>query len=1139
MGERLFTGGGELGALMQTVDWAATPLGPVEGWPQSLRTTLDICLRSAFPMLLWWGPDAIQLYNDGYRPVLGDKHPRSLGQSGPECWREIWPVIGPLYDEVLRTQRSTWSEDLLLLMNRAGFEEETYFTFSYSPVRDESGGIAGVLVTCVETTGRVIGERRVATLKELAARCADVHTPAGVAAAAAEVLAGAENDLPFSLIYLLDEHSESATLAASCGTEAQFAPTLVPLADGAWPLGEAAAGRAPLATAIPGADGGRALVVPLLEPARETPSGFLVAGLSARLAHGREYEGYVALVASHIAGGLNNARLHDQTRRRAEELAALDHAKTVFFTNVSHEFRTPLTLLLAPIGDLLDGQLGEVAPTQRTHLEMARRNALRLLKLVNTLLDFARIEAGRSDSVFEPVDLCRTTEDIASAFRSAFERAGLAFTIVCDPFEAPVYVDRDQYEKIVLNLLSNALKYTLDGSVEVRVGREGDQAVLTVKDTGVGIAREDLPHLFERFRRMRQPRARSIEGTGIGLALVHELVRQHGGSIAAESREGTGTTFRLALPLGFAHLPPERVFAARSLPSTALGAEPFVEEALRWLATADESPAQPSQPLAREQARVLVVDDNADMRTYVANLLRTTWAVETAADGDQALARIHADPPTLVLADVMMPGLDGFELLRCLREDPATRELPVVLISARAGEEARLEGLRAGANDYIVKPFTARALMGRVGNQLRIAAEHRARVETERRTVAQLEEIARLNVLLHRNGSLDDILAQAAASAARLVSARMAAVSLGADRGRAEPTTTRYLAPGFEPLAPLDQPVRAEAIDRLVREAKRPVRLTREEMLRHPAFRTPEGGVDLPVPPDGWLAVPLNGLDGRTLGVLQVAARESGDFTDEDEAILVQLAQTVAVAIETGRLIGELERSNGAKDELLGLVSHELRTPLTMLRGNANMLARQEARLSPGERTNALRDIERNAERLTETIENMLVLSRTGPGELEMEPILLERAVREAMREHLRRHPGADVTLHVLDVIPPVLGQEPYVTQVVLNLLGNAAKYAPGAPVAITLSAGDGRAEVEICDEGPGIASDELAQLFTPFFRGAAHAAYVSGSGLGLTVCQRLVEAVGGEITVDSVPGHGAAFRFTVPYDHAAIAAGE
>jgi signal transduction histidine kinase len=331
------------------------------------------------------------------------------------------------------------------------------------------------------------------------------------------------------------------------------------------------------------------------------------------------------------------------------------------------------------------------------------------------------------------------------------QRAGLKFTVDCPPLSQPVYLDPELWEKVVLNLVSNAFKFTLKGEISVRTHERDGHALLEVRDTGTGIPASELPRIFERFHRVKDAHSRTHEGSGIGLALVQELVKLHGGTVSVDSTEGRGTTFTLELPFGAAHLPAERLRVPREQPSTATGAGVYVAEALRW--SVEEAPRAearapapvapvPTPALHVTRARVLLADDNADMRDYVRRVLSANFEVEAVADGQAALESALAHPPDLVLSDVMMPRLDGVGLLRALRSAPHTKELPMLLLSARAGEEATIEGLESGADDYLVKPFSARELLARVRSHLELARMRRE-VARERVHVENLKEAVR------------------------------------------------------------------------------------------------------------------------------------------------------------------------------------------------------------------------------------------------------------------------------------------------------------------------------------------------------------------------------------------------------------
>jgi PAS domain S-box-containing protein len=571
-------------SMLLGVDWARTPAGPEEAWPQSLRTALDICFDSRFPIIIFWGRELVQFYNEAYSTILGAKHPRAFGQRAADCFPEIWDQIEPMLGGVLETGTPTWSEDLMLPLERNGFAEECYFTFSYSPLSDENG-IGGVFCAVAETTAKVLRERE------------------------------------------------------AC--------------------------------------------------------------------------------------------------ERADALAELDRAKTDFFNNISHEFRTPLTLILGPLDDALAGRRALDAG----QIEILRRNAQRLLRLVNTLLEFSRIDANRASLARRAVDLPALTAEVASTFRSAFESAGIGFEIDAPPLEAPVAVDPRLWEHLVLNLLSNALKFSFRGTVRVALRKSGALLRLEVADEGAGLSEAERARAFERFWRGSGRAARTHEGSGIGLALVAQIAELHGGSARLEGAEGVGTTAIVEIP----YEPAKALDAvAPALDGGAPALDGFAT-ALDGFATANgsaelilaETSAWSSRPLPPSESvagadcpSILLVEDNADLRDYITRLLAPAYRVLHAADGAAALAAAIETPPALILSDVMMPGMDGIELVRRLRSERRTRGIPILLLSARADEGSTNEGLKAGADDYMVKPFASGELLSRIQRHIdaaRIRAEEAAR----------------------------------------------------------------------------------------------------------------------------------------------------------------------------------------------------------------------------------------------------------------------------------------------------------------------------------------------------------------------------------------------------------------------------
>jgi signal transduction histidine kinase/DNA-binding response OmpR family regulator len=1196
----VFHGGGELGALMRTHDWASTPLGPPEDWPRSLQSIVRMMLTSRYQMWMAWGPDLTFFCNDAYAPTLGVKHPWALGQPATAVWAEIWGDIGPLIDHVLATGEATYSEGMLLFLERSGFPEETYHTFSYSPLFDDDGAIAGMFCVVVEESERVITERRMGALRKLASAAGLTKTEDALFAAVTHELSQNLTDLPFTLTYLFDGDGRAARLVAQSGIEPGHpaAPAVLP-ADGPWPLAAAARQSGPLIVGDLAARFGplpcggwdkppaQALLAPLVQQAQDTgPAGFLVVGMNPFRAIDPSYRGFVELLAGQIAAALASARAYEAERRRAEALAELDRAKTAFFSNVSHEFRTPLTLMLGPLEDVLAGGAADLAAV-RTQVELAHRNGVRLMRLVNSLLDFSRIEAGRAQASFVPTDLAAFSAEIASSFRSAMEKAGLSLAVEAEALAEPVLLDRDMWEKVLLNLLSNAFKFTFDGQVTVRVGpapRAGF-AQVQVQDTGIGVAAEDLPRLFERFHRVEGAGGRSFEGSGIGLALVQELVKLHGGAITADSVKGGGTTFTILIPLGDQHLPADQV-RAKAAPTGLVNAQAFVEEALRWLPDpgdiiAGPAVAGPDRPGAGK--RVILADDNADMRDYVRRLLTAQgYEVEAVADGEAALAAARRQAPDLVLSDVMMPRLDGFGLLRALRGAPALAGLPVLLLSARAGEEAQVEGLDAGADDYLTKPFAARELLARVSANIQLSQTRREAEQALRAQTQALQILNRAGAAVAADLELDRVVQTVTDAGVELTGAEFGAFFYNV-LDEAGESYMLYTLSGVprEAFSRFPMP-RNTAIFAPTFSGERVVRsddITQDPLYGHNAPRKgmPEG--HLPV--RSYLAVPVKSRGGDVLGGLFFGHSKAGVFGLQAEEVLTGLAAQAAISIDNGRLFQdaqrEIEQRRAAEAQLQSLnqdlearvtnevaerlkaedalrqaqkmeavgqltggVAHDFNNLLTVIIGGLDTIRRvgvqDNARL-----TRALDMATQGAQRAAILTSRLLAFSRRQP--LKPTPLDLNGVVRDST-ELLHRTLGETIELEGVFTprLWPVEVDQNQLESAILNLAVNARDAMPeGGKLTIetgntlldeTYVATDSEvvpgqyAVLSISDSGQGMSPETLARVFEPFYTTKDVG---KGTGLGLSMVYGFVKQSGGHITIYSEVGEGTTVKLYFP----------
>ncbi len=576
----------------------------------------------------------------------------------------------------------------------------------------------GIFVATTDATLAVVEARRLDIVRELAVlSSADFSSREGIADAVAHVLAKNRQAVPFFVGYLPDGASGLVQVAryGLSGPSSQL-PDAVPGTAEDHPLIEVATSRVRRQMtyeptdigAAPGPLGPKppdsALIAPLGAPGRPL-EGVVVLGINPYRRVDERYSTYATLVTRQLSGLFVDVRAATEERARTAALAELDQAKTTFFANVSHEFRTPLTVALSAARELRESGLTEA---QARHVDAIQRSAERLNRLVDTLLTFAQAEAGHLAPHREPVDVARLTNDVVGMFRSVIESTGLDLETDLDDMGTWL-IDGEAWVKIVANLLSNAYKFTAAGSIRVILSHTEDKVVLTVQDTGTGIDRADSQRVFERFQQVVGRPARGVPGTGIGLALVKDLVEANKGEVSLVSTPGLGSTFTVTLPATVAGAHAEHAPVALNPIVDELLAESEASDLVAAHATGD-----PGRPL------LLLVEDNADLRAYLTRLLTSdSWSVVAVPDAPSAMRLERV--PDLILCDVMLPGPSGLDLVATVRGTPEWTTVPVILLTARSGPEELAHGLSVGADDYIGKPFEPIELLARVRTHYELA----------------------------------------------------------------------------------------------------------------------------------------------------------------------------------------------------------------------------------------------------------------------------------------------------------------------------------------------------------------------------------------------------------------------------------
>jgi signal transduction histidine kinase len=1090
-----------MGQRIAKFDWSVTPLGRLEDWNDGLKTSLSLMLNSQQPMWIGWGDQATFFYNDAYIDVLSHaKHPGALGLPARVVWSEIWDFCGPLAEKVFKHGEATFVSDVQLFMDRGDFLEETYYSFSYSPITDTQGKVSGLFCPSTETSSKNLNARRLATLSDLSANALSERTAQAACASAAVTLAQNPADIPFAAIYLYRAEDNTLVLEQTVriAPGGNTTPALVPLDgpdDGSFAATIRNAARRGSPWVVPGAGlldtpvglAGQKLrdviLLPIASPDPNKPVGLLVAGVNPARLLDTDHRTFFDLLANQIDASISNARMSEEQHERVEQLAELDRAKTAFFSNVSHEFRTPLTLLLGPLNDAMQSAVVAGDAQLKEQLGLMQRNATRLQKLVNTLLDFSRTQAGRMEVAFAPIDLASFTIDLASGFRSLIESVGMSLEVDCPPLSQAVYVDALMWEKIVLNLLSNAFKFTFEGSIAVRLHEIDGMVRLDVSDTGSGIPKEALPRLFERFHRVEGARSRTHEGSGIGLALVRDLVSLHGGSIQADSEVGVGTCFTVLIPSGRDHLRDQKITPSSQAMRRQL-ADSYTTEAAGWISrstTDSETSLGQQHTPPSENGLVLVVDDNPDMRSYIKRLLEELWTVEVAGNGIEALAAVSRRIPDVIVSDVMMPELDGFGLISRLRAHALTRTVPVILLSARAGDEARVEGLRAGANDYLVKPFSSQELTARVASQMQKAKTLALETQTYRRMAAIFEQMP-VGIAILRGRDLIFELANPAYL--DLINQREV---IGM--------------PIHEALPELE----GQGIFERLRQVFDSGETYSANALRSDVRMTPDGPLEEHYFDLVWQ--PLFDASGQVEAIAVVAT---------DVTVNAKASQSAELASRT-------------KDDFLAMLGHELRNPLAPISIALEIMRMRDDNVMARERA----IIERQTQHMIRLVDDLLDVSRIASGKitLKVEPVEISTIAARALElcsplmEERRHHFRGDVPNSGLMVSADLSRM----AQVLANLLTNAAKYTdPQGTITLRAYEEGGDVLIVVEDSGIGIKAESLPLIFEKFVQERQSIDRARGGvGLGLAIAKSITELHGGSIRADS-QGFGQGSRFTV-----------
>ncbi|RIB29047.1 hypothetical protein C2G38_1271384 [Gigaspora rosea] len=1210
-------------------DWSSTSLGTMDSWDPAFKNAVTLCLQTAFPAVIYAGPGWVQIYNEAYESVLMTKQ-NAQGKPFKEVWPEIYEQSAALFEIVTTTGKGLFREDELYLLERDGYIEEAYFNYTCSPIFISDGSAYGTFCLVQETTPKVLNARRLKILGEFGRRITEVESLESACHIITKILGDNNVDIPYAMIYLVNRKLNTAsesliarlittTFDYDCKSGWLFpdnlpeTPEIIDLTKDvdknyntlielkreaatysflkcdSWPINLLIKDGDHIKVLLD--DGSQAVLlltkISLCDD--QVLSAILICGINRRRTLDEKYMEFLKLITNQMNRCLLRARSIEEEKKRSKLLTELNHQKVLFFQGISHELKTPLTLMLSPLDDIINACPQE-APIM-TYFQIIRRNAHRLLKLINTLLQFSNIESEKLDACYRETNIVELTQELVSDFKSMAETLGLDYAIdipLADEFNQvvgdKVYLDHDMYETIVFNLCSNALKHTWNGSVTIRLyvdyKDKNKMIVLEISDTGVGIPELALPNIFQRFYRVESQSSRSHEGTGIGLALVKELVTFHGGDITVTSVVNKGTTFKCWFPIGCDHLPTDKIQRNNVENPISYGRELYtsrklyLEESSQWVKNSkfddqndvdklsiDDKNIDIDKMLPKDitfyfstdnekKYQILLVDDNNDMRDYLADLLKE-FDVHRACDGQDAIRVLKKlnRLPDLVLSDIMMPNMNGYELLEILRSNVKTQMIPVILLSAKACEESRIKGLDKGADDYLIKPFSTRELIARI--QANIELSHLRRKilfkQYKEEETKQLLLTISNKVLsgLDLNETLLDIIKEIHY---KLPNERILIISN--DQSEFKNNKIVALYDGAESI---------QSTNILFNEIN--------NQSKSSEFLNNYSGVDINL--DVYcddvcknvsvLSIEIR-LNNTCWGWIKLYRSPNSIWLDSEIELLQQISNQISLNIiyvnilkentENGIKIKAIEIANKAKSQILANTSHELRTPLGAIVGILSSFDNTSLTIDQNDMINIMAHASDIVLSIVNDILDAAKLEARKVALINRTFDLLE--LFEGTIENFGKRAGAkkiDLIVNCdVDSFPRYVKSDPdRLKQVLSHLLSNSVKFTDKGKIVFTVSMqlqeviDDDKEKptygqiiqrgcllIELYDTGIGMDPEYIKHAWQSFSQGDMSMTKMQdGTGLGLSICKNLVEINGGEIKVESELGKGSKFWFT------------